>query len=55
MDTPEDDIKSAILAQIHAKSFIATKKFWRVRYSLLALLIAIVAWALVAIFSLMAG
>lgn len=55
MDTPEDHIKMAILAQIHAKSFIATKKFWRVRYSLLALLIAVLAWALVAVFSLMAG
>ncbi|MCA9889633.1 MAG: hypothetical protein KC546_14740 [Anaerolineae bacterium] len=55
MDTPEDDIKIAILAQIHAKSFIVTKKFWRVRYSLLALLIAVMAWALVAVFSLMTG
>lgn len=55
MDTSEDDIKTAILAQIHAKSFIVSRKFLRVRYSLLALLIAVLAWALVAIFSLMAG
>lgn len=55
MDTSEDDIKVAILAQIHAKSFIVSRKFLRVRYSLLALLLAVLAWALVAIFSLMTG
>ncbi len=45
METPLNEVKIGILAQIHTKSFIVQRKFKGVRYSVIFLFVATVLWA----------